>query len=91
VLRLRQVDDLQLLGGRLDRAIQRDRIRRRKLPAFHRLGLTEKPPGLGPPGLPALLALVRDQIVVSRNAVHGGGKRVLFQPAPVHPVSQLAY
>ena len=71
------------------RAVERDRVGRRELPAPDRVGLAEELPDLGPPGLPALLALVRDQIVVPGNAVHGGGERVLFQPAPVHPVGQV--
>ena len=58
-------------------------------PRSDRVGLAEELPDLGPPGLPALLALVRDQIVVPGNAVHGGGERVLFQPAPVQPVGQV--
>ena len=60
-----------------------------QLPARDHVGLTEEPPDLGAPGLPALLALVRDQIVIPGNAVHRGGERILFQPAPVHPVGQV--
>ena len=47
------------------------------------------PPGLGPPGPPAFLTLVRDQIVVPGNAVHRGGERIGFEPAPVQPVGQV--
>ena len=77
------------MGGRLPRAVERDQVGRRELTASDRIGLAEELPELGPPGLPAFLALVRDQIVVPGNAVHGGGKRVLFQPALVHPVGQV--
>jgi hypothetical protein len=90
VLVRRQVDALLLLDGRLLGAVERDRVRRGELlSAGNHVGLAEELPRLGPPGLPALLTLVRDQIVVPGNAVHGGGERVLCQPAPVKPVSQI--
>jgi hypothetical protein len=47
-------------------------------------------PGLGAPGLIARLALVRDQLVVPGNAVHGGREGVVFEPAPVEPVGEVA-
>jgi hypothetical protein len=46
--------------------------------------------GFGPPGLLAFLALVWEQIVISRNAVHGGGERISVQPAFMKTVGQVA-
>ncbi len=89
VLVRRQVDDLPFLAGRLLRAVERDGLGRGELPAGDRVGLAEKLPELGTPGLLGLLALVRDQIVVPGNAEHGGGERIVFKPAPVYPVGQV--
>jgi hypothetical protein len=58
----RTIDDRQLLGGRLLRAVQRDGIGGGDLPEVGRAYL-------GAPGLRAFLAVVRDQIVIPRNAV----------------------
>jgi hypothetical protein len=89
VLRPGQIDALLFRRSRLLGAVERDGLGRRELPAGDHIGFFEEPPDLGAPGSPALLALVRDQVVVPRDAVHRGGERVLFQPAPVHPVGQL--
>jgi hypothetical protein len=91
VLRPRRVDDLQLLGGCLGHAVERDGIGRCELVMFDRVGFQEELPDLGPPGLLALLALVRDQIVVPGDAVHGGNERIGFQPAPVETVGQVTW
>src|SRR5262249_16255548 len=89
VLLARQIDAVPLLGGRRPGTVERDRLRLRQLPARDHVGLGEEPPGLGAPGLLALLAVIRDQIVIPGDAVHRGAERVLFQPAPVQPVGQV--
>ena len=86
MLHPRQLDDLQLLGGRLLRAVERDGIRRREWPRCDRVGLPDELLDLGTPGLLARLALVRDQIVVPGNAVHGGREGVFCEPALVEAV-----
>ena len=81
-----QSDGLLFRRGRLLGTVERDGLHRRELPARDNIGLIEEPPDLGTPGPSALLAFVRDQVVIPGDAVHRGGERVLFQPAPVHPV-----
>src|SRR5262249_11511972 len=58
----------------------------RELLACDRGSLLEELPGFGAPGLLALLAAVREQIVVPGNAVHSGGGPVCMQPALVETV-----
>ena len=91
MIRPRQIDDLPLLGGHLHHAVERDGIRRRELVTRDRVGLPQELPDLGAPGLLALLALVRDQIVVPGKAVHGGSERILLQPTPMEPVGQVTW
>ena len=55
-------------------------------PRCDRVGLPEELPDLGAPGLLALLALVRDQVVVPGNAVHGGGEGIGLEPALMEAV-----
>ena len=86
VLPQRQIDAFPFLDGGLPGAVERHGVGRRELPAGDLAGLVQEPADLAAPGLPAFLALVRDQIVVAGNAVHGGGKRILVEPAPVYPV-----
>jgi len=75
--------------GRLLDAVECDGLRRRELPVRDQICLIEEPPDLGTPAPPALLAFVRDQVVIPGDAVHRGGERVLLQPPPMHPVGQL--
>ena len=86
VLRPGRIDARQLLGDRLLRAVERDGIGRRELPRCDPVGRPEELFDLGTPGLRARLALVRDQIVVPGNAVHGGSEGILFEPALVEAV-----
>jgi hypothetical protein len=83
VLRLRHVNGVDLLAGRLLNAVQRHRVRRRELLSRERAGFGEDLRGLSPPGSLAVLALVGDKIVISRDAVARGGKRVFLKPAAV--------
>jgi hypothetical protein len=86
----RHVDAGQLLGGRLRHAVEGDGVGGGQLPAIDALGLLEELPGLGPPGLLAFLAPVWEQVVIPRNAVHGGGERISVQPALMETVGQVA-
>ena len=58
--------------------------------AVDRVGLQQELLDLGAPGLLALLALVRNQVVVPGNAVHGGTEGILFEPALMEAVGQVA-
>ena len=89
MLGARQVDAFPLLGGCGPGTVERDRLRGRQLPARDHVGFGQEPADLGAPGLLALLAVVREQIVIPGDAVHRGGERVFFQPAPVQPVGQV--
>jgi len=84
VLGRRHVDAVLLVGGRPPDAAERDGLGRRG--RRDRVGLLTEPAGLGAPGLLARLALVREQVVVPSNAVHGGGEGVVFQPALLEAV-----
>jgi len=76
VLVRRDVDDRDLLGGRLRRAVERDGIGGGELRAVDRRGILEEPLRLGAPGLVALFAVVREQVVIPGDPVHRGGERV---------------
>ena len=89
VLGLRHIEARQLLGGRLPRGVQRDGVGRGERPGRDRVGLPEELRDLGPPGLRALLALVRDPIVIPGNPVHRGREGILLEPALVETVGQV--
>jgi hypothetical protein len=61
------------------RLVQRDGIGGGDLPEVDRANL-------GAPGLRAFLAVVRDQIVIPGNAVYGGCRWILIQPALMEAV-----
>ena len=90
VLGPRHVDVVPFVGARLPDAAERDGVGRAERPGSDRRGLLEKPLHFGAPGLLARRALVREQVVVPGDAVHGGGERILLEPALMEAVGQVA-
>jgi hypothetical protein len=97
VLLAGRVDHLHVLEGGLPGAAQRDRVGQAQRGSAGALGpgrelvrLGGEPGGLGPPGLLARGALVRDQVVVAGDPVHGGHERVHVEPAAVEAIGQVA-
>ena len=75
----RTIDDRQILGGRLLRAVQHDGIGGGDLPEVDRADL-------GAPGPRVFFAVIRDQIVIPGNGVYGGCQWILIQPALMEAV-----
>ena len=84
-----QVNGGHLVCRRFPGAVDSDGVGRGKLPGADLLGLVEEPSCLGAPRLLAGLAVVRQQVVVSRDAVACGGERVCAQPTLVEAVRQV--
>ena len=89
VLIKREVDPGHFLGGRLRRAVHRDRVGRGERIPSEPCGLVKEAPGFAPPGLLPFFAVVGEQVIVPGDAVHGGGERVGVQPPLVEPVGEV--
>ena len=84
-----QVDDRHFLGGGAPGAVQRDGVGGTERAAVDRVGLADESLGFGTPGPLARFAVVRKQVVVPGNPVHGGGERVDVQPARVETIGKI--